>query len=730
MDKTLSKDRVKEIIQKAPPGTSPAGIIAGLRQKGYQMEGYPTQEPTQTPEQQADIKSAEEYKPLIPAKTSEGVFPAVGKTVANLPSSAWGMVKGLGSALIHPVKTIQGVSSLVVGAEQRGLGALTRRKIETQDTGTFDALVQKMKDDYGTPENIQRKITNDPVGFATDLMTVVGGGASMIGKGGDASKLISTTAKPVITGTQKVTELSKPLLEKSVAKFTKDIGAPLVQKLEKPIGAVQNAISRANVPEKFETSVQRLATPKPNVPLAEVKSPLAKYDEYLKQEEAFKKDIKADTAISKVGEDIGNKFDEVINQRRNVGKTMGDEIKKIGTKKIDVSDSFPKFEQELSDSGVTFSNGKVKLSNVSKITSQDASMLNDYIQKLNKLGANPSASELDAFLSRTPNEIKIYKAKNNILDTTNAERMVKANLRELTNNLTKDPSLAKYAEARKQYANLSDFLDEGESYLGKKTQAGDYAKDASIAKSSVQSILNNGKKDWLLKLEDLTGYPAVDNSMLALQAMKDSGNFRGLSLLETLSTGGVKIPTPKNIFGKTLEFGLEKGKEALAGTPAEQTRRSIQQSMRSVNPMADLQEIQNSARPMANTNAIKTNIDTTIPQTPKKSNLIQGLKKKFDETPNKQGGFVKNPLAPQFQQITKDAYSVSKKATPEQISIIDDWYSGKSNDRDFLQTMEELGVKSKNGNILIEDLTRFAKDVLDEKLALEKKSLGTALKKK
>lgn len=36
----LSKDRVKEIIQKAPTGTSPSGIIAGLREKGYQMEGY------------------------------------------------------------------------------------------------------------------------------------------------------------------------------------------------------------------------------------------------------------------------------------------------------------------------------------------------------------------------------------------------------------------------------------------------------------------------------------------------------------------------------------------------------------------------------------------------------------------------------------------------------------------------------------------------------------------
>ena len=37
---TLSKDKVKEIIEGAPEGTTPAGIVAGLRQEGHQLEGY------------------------------------------------------------------------------------------------------------------------------------------------------------------------------------------------------------------------------------------------------------------------------------------------------------------------------------------------------------------------------------------------------------------------------------------------------------------------------------------------------------------------------------------------------------------------------------------------------------------------------------------------------------------------------------------------------------------
>lgn len=36
----LTKNKVKEIIQNAPPGTSPAGIVSSLRQQGHVLEGY------------------------------------------------------------------------------------------------------------------------------------------------------------------------------------------------------------------------------------------------------------------------------------------------------------------------------------------------------------------------------------------------------------------------------------------------------------------------------------------------------------------------------------------------------------------------------------------------------------------------------------------------------------------------------------------------------------------
>lgn len=43
----LSKDRVRQIIQTRPNGTTPEGIVAALREQGHQLEGYANQPPPQ-----------------------------------------------------------------------------------------------------------------------------------------------------------------------------------------------------------------------------------------------------------------------------------------------------------------------------------------------------------------------------------------------------------------------------------------------------------------------------------------------------------------------------------------------------------------------------------------------------------------------------------------------------------------------------------------------------------
>jgi hypothetical protein len=44
----LTQERVKQIIEQAPEGTTPGGIIAALREQGHTLEGYPSDEKTTT----------------------------------------------------------------------------------------------------------------------------------------------------------------------------------------------------------------------------------------------------------------------------------------------------------------------------------------------------------------------------------------------------------------------------------------------------------------------------------------------------------------------------------------------------------------------------------------------------------------------------------------------------------------------------------------------------------
>lgn len=363
------------------------------------------------------------------------------------------------------------------------------------------------------------------------------------------------------------------------AAATKDMAGSAVER-------AQLAATKGNQLPTLESAATGKTVPIPGDSM--IRDPLARYDEHVATSQNAIKDAKADTALGKVGSHIGDAFEQEVKRRKEVGETMASELEKIGEKPTDLSDAITHFHSELNKNGVSLDaeSGDLGRGKTSKLTESDTSLLNTYARDLHSLGPNPSIAELDAFLSRAPEELKVYKAKNNIIGTTNGERIVKNNLTQLRSQL--DPAktgksyLKDYAAARKDYADTSKFLDEGVTHLGKKTQSGDYAKDASIAKSSVQSMLNNGKKDWLIALEKRTGYPAIDDATLALQSMKDTGDYRGASLLEAITKGAhngelPSIPTTgTHIVNAALGKLLKTGARKFTGTPIEQTRRYLE----------------------------------------------------------------------------------------------------------------------------------------------------------
>lgn len=326
-------------------------------------------------------------------------------------------------------------------------------------------------------------------------------------------------------------------------------------------------LSEANVDPRLETSAKRMS------------NPLETYNKFLEQEKVAKTDVKADSALSQVGEKVGDSFDKVVKMRKDVGKTMGAELKNISKEPVDIAPAIEKFKAGVDEAGLKYdkANQSFTSEGQSKMTSTDIKMLSDFQAELDALSYKKgvTAKDVDSFVSRMSNELDLYKSKNNILSTTNAERVIKGTLHDMTEQLNPEtsgnPAFQKYYDARQSYSKLSDFLDEGQRYLGQKTQSGDYARDVSITKSSVQSLLNGGKKDWLSSLEGLTGYSAMDDAVMALQAMKDMGNPKGASLLQLMSEGSMPV-TKSGITQKILDFILNKTKDTLIGSPEEQTQ--------------------------------------------------------------------------------------------------------------------------------------------------------------
>lgn len=311
--------------------------------------------------------------------------------------------------------------------------------------------------------------------------------------------------------------------------------------------------------------------------------PVKMYDDFLKQSKEAIIDTKVDPAISNVGSEIGSAFQKVIKQRRQVGSVMGAELKKFANATVNLKNPVSSFQKDLIDSGATYDvlSKEVAAGGTSKFTQTDLNLLQKYVDELDSLGKEPTAAELDAFISRLPREIKEIRSVSGVKTVTNAERIIKKNIEELRTSL-KPVATKDYLKAKELYGDLSTFIESGASYLGKLTSSGDFARDASLAKSSVQSILNNGKKDWLIQLEKLTGEPLLDKSVLALQAMKDAGDFRGISLLETLADGS--LPTKAGISQKVFDYVAGKANEAVIGKPEEQTRRFLENLIKKKGP--------------------------------------------------------------------------------------------------------------------------------------------------
>lgn len=499
--------------------------------------------------------------------------------------------ESLGSTLLHGVGQAAGFGGDVIGEVvksaikpeiQQKMGEAIKSYWDTAQHSPVSIAVMNgwahVKKNY--PEVAQNLEDTGNIGLFLSNFIGVGAAKKLVGPALDtATQAAKDTATNVV---QPAVDATKAAIKAPIQTAKESaVGLRNTLQVKTAEGKGIGKILGSSLSDQTKTSAGRLAEQAPLIGAGAAREakPIDVYNSFARQEGKHLADIKEDPAISLVGSRIGDAFDAVVKQRQAAGKTMGSELATTAAKPVDLKGAFSNFQKELVDNGARYDsvNRALSAGKSSKFSTADTNILNKYASDLQTLGNKPTMKQLDAFISRIPNDIKALKATQNITFKTNAERLISNSLNDLRDALGKTGS-KEYNAARAQYADLSKFINEGGSFLGKMTQSGDYAKDASIAKSAVQSVLNNGKKDWLIQLEKLTGYPAMDESTLALQAMKDAGDFKGNSLLELLTEGASgSVPvTPHGIMGKFFGGAGKLLGKAAVGSKADQTRAFLQ----------------------------------------------------------------------------------------------------------------------------------------------------------
>lgn len=130
-----------------------------------------------TPQVQAQTVETEQQPVEQDKKKSVGGF------LGNVFESGLGLIAGTAQAIAHPIQTAKTLGGTAVGAVQKLIPG------EQKQEQYVNTLGQYFKDRYGSAEAIGNTAYSDPVGFLTDVSTVLSGGGVAVTKLGQLSKV-------------------------------------------------------------------------------------------------------------------------------------------------------------------------------------------------------------------------------------------------------------------------------------------------------------------------------------------------------------------------------------------------------------------------------------------------------------------------------------------------------------------------------------------------------------
>jgi hypothetical protein len=238
------------------------------------------------------------------------------EALRNVPRSAIDFGKNIWQAITSPVETGKALGKTALGGIQKAIPG------EQGSEASFDQAVDFFKERYGGDANIRQTISQDPVGFLSDVVSVLGG----VGTGLSVAGKIS-----------KVGQLSKAGQTVSkVAQFADPIGAST-----KTVAGVANKV----IPDRVRSLTKSAIKPKEGFSKVAETTKLKNVDELAN--EFIDRGLKVDRkSVAKLGEQIKGVQGEV-KDIINAGEKQG-----IRILVSDVSGGLNKLINELESIGI------------------------------------------------------------------------------------------------------------------------------------------------------------------------------------------------------------------------------------------------------------------------------------------------------------------------------------------------------------------------------------------
>lgn len=520
MEKTVTRDQMNTILQGRPKGVSGKEIIDTYVANGYKIEGINYEKPKPTLMDKAKDYATEAIQ--NPVETAKGV-------IKGIPGQSAALVK----LAEMPGKFVATKLAEAVGADTSGIGLdftpieeLTAPSNKAQEVGIFASNFL-------------------PAGKAVGLAKAgVEAVAPVIGRG------IAKTVKPV-------TKLAGKGLD--VVKSTADeaLFAPTAEEATKTsLNPFIDNVAEVSIPVKSEGGVTKYvvknakdATPEDISAYKEEAGSL--YNNFTTQAKKFMKERTVDggSPVEQVGQKTDKYVEQVNKLRKSVGKQMGkiEEAAENVQVPFNNSQTVQDFVLETADA----LKGGAKYGPDAGIT-KEVQKLSDDILRLEKSGGSVKDT-----LNMTRKWARYLEDQKDKFGDFTANKGANAQIERVIKSI-KDDARSVLSENNDTYRTLvegyrrtSRFGEEAKRLLGQEGLYGDSIKGAATVKRAIQSNSDAGARQFLKTLRDITGYDAIKEGDIALKAMKDVGDYQGLSMLDVLSDvqGGL-LGAAKNVAKK------------------------------------------------------------------------------------------------------------------------------------------------------------------------------------